>query len=112
MKNLKKPKIVTSPPGPKARKFIARDEAITSPSLTRTAPMVGVDELGVWVKDIDGNVFLDFSSGIAVTNVGHKHPKVVEAITENYKVSKEEALADVLGFVDQMKGLGVGASHD
>jgi 4-aminobutyrate aminotransferase len=32
------------------------------------------------VKDIDGNIFLDFSSGIAVTNVGHKHPKIVEAV--------------------------------
>jgi len=69
-----------SPPGPKAQGFITRDNAVTTPSLTRTAPLVGVEEEGVWVKDIDGNVFLDFSSGIAVTNIGHKHPKVVEAI--------------------------------
>lgn len=77
---MKKPKIVTKPPGPKARAFIERDHAVTSPSLTRTGPLVGVEEEGVWVKDIDGNVFLDFSSGIAVTNIGHRHPKVVEAI--------------------------------
>jgi hypothetical protein len=38
--------------------------------------------------------------------------KVVEALTETYDVGSEEALADVLGFVDQMKELGVGASHD
>jgi 4-aminobutyrate aminotransferase len=80
LKNLKRPKIVVSPPGPKAKAFIERDQAVTSPSLTRTAPLVGVEEEGVWVKDIDGNIFLDFSSGIAVTNVGHKHPQVVEAI--------------------------------
>ncbi len=80
MEKVKRPKIVVTPPGPKARKFIERDRAVTSPSLTRTAPMVGVEEDGVWVKDIDGNVFLDFSSGIAVTNIGHRHPKVVEAI--------------------------------
>jgi len=77
---MKKPKIVAKPPGPKARAFIDRDRAVTSPSLTRTGPLVGVEEEGVWVKDIDGNVFLDFSSGIAVTNIGHRHPKVVEAI--------------------------------
>lgn len=77
---VKEPKIVVKPPGPKARAFIERDHAVTSPSLTRTAPLVGVEEDGVWVKDIDGNVFLDFSSGIGVTNVGHRHPKVVEAI--------------------------------
>ncbi len=80
MGEIKKPKIVTTPPGPKARAFIERDNAVTSPSLTRTAPLVGVEADGVWVKDIDGNVFLDLSSGIAVTNVGHRHPKVVEAI--------------------------------
>jgi 4-aminobutyrate aminotransferase len=74
------PKIAVKPPGPKARAFIERDHAVTSPSLTRTAPLVGVEADGVWVKDIDGNIFLDFSSGIAVTNVGHRHPKVVEAI--------------------------------
>jgi 4-aminobutyrate aminotransferase len=78
--DVKEPKIVVRPPGPKAREFIARDHAVTSPSLTRTAPLVGMEEDGVWIKDVDGNVFLDFSSGIAVTNVGHRHPKVVEAI--------------------------------
>jgi 4-aminobutyrate aminotransferase len=80
MEEVEKPKIVVEPPGPKAREFIERDHRVTSPSLLRTAPLVGVEEEGVWIKDIDGNVFLDFSSGIAVTNVGHRHPKVVESI--------------------------------
>ena len=80
MGEIRKPKIITTPPGPKARALIKRDHAVISPSLTRTAPLVGAEADGVWVKDIDGNVFLDFSSGIAVTNVGHRHPKVVEAI--------------------------------
>ncbi|MEM3519315.1 MAG: acetyl ornithine aminotransferase family protein [Candidatus Hadarchaeales archaeon] len=80
MEKVERPKIVVRPPGPKAKEFIARDHRITSPSLTRTAPLVGVEEEGVWIKDIDGNIFLDFGSGIAVTNIGHKHPKVVEAI--------------------------------
>lgn len=80
MEKTRKPKIVVTPPGPKAREFIERDHVATSPSLTRTAPLVGVEAGGVWVKDTDGNIFLDFSSGIAVTNIGHRHPKVVEAI--------------------------------
>jgi len=75
-----KPKIIVEPPGPKAREIIKRDEKITSPSLTRTAPLVGVKSEGVWVEDIDGNVYLDFGSGIAVSNVGHSNKKVVEAI--------------------------------
>ena len=75
-----KPKIIVDPPGPKARDVIKRDEKLTSPSLTRTAPLVGVKAEGVWVEDIDGNVYLDFGSGIAVVNIGHSHKKVVEAI--------------------------------
>jgi len=74
------PKIVTSLPGPKAQGVIKRDLAMLSPSLTRTAPLVGVRAEGVYVEDIDGNVFLDFGSGIGVTGVGHRHPKVIEAV--------------------------------
>ena len=32
------------------------------------------------IEDLDGNRFLDFTSGIAVTAAGHCHPKVVAAI--------------------------------
>ena len=31
------------------------------------------------IEDMDGNRFLDFTAGIAVTNVGHSHPRVVAA---------------------------------
>lgn len=77
-----KPKIVVSPPGPRARSLIERDNEMFSPSLTRTAPLVGVEAEGMWVKDIDGNVYLDFGSGIATVNVGHRHPSVMQAIKE------------------------------
>ncbi len=74
--------IVVPPPGPKALEWIKRDEALLSTSLTRTAPLVPAETGYVWVRDVDGNVFLDFGSGIAVTNVGHRHPRVVKAIKE------------------------------
>ncbi len=35
---------------------------------------------GSWVTDVEGRRFLDFGSGIAVTNVGHRHPRVVAAL--------------------------------
>ena len=82
MSSLNKPKIVVSPPGPMAKSIIERDNQILSPSLTRTAPLVGVEAEGVWVKDVDGNVYLDFGSGIAVVNVGHRHHEVIKAIKE------------------------------
>ena len=76
------PKIVTPPPGPKAREWIARDGRALSPSLSRTSPLVGVRGEGVFVEDADGNVFLDFGSGIAVNSLGHRHPAVIAAIKE------------------------------
>ncbi len=74
------PKIVTPPPGPRAQEWIARDTASLSPSLSRTSPLVGVRGEGVFVEDVDGNVFLDFGSGIAVNSLGHRHPDVIAAI--------------------------------
>ena len=37
---------------------------------------------GVFIEDVDGNVYIDFSSGVGVMNVGHHHPEVVGAIKE------------------------------
>lgn len=74
-----RPNIVTELPGPKAQAFIDRDEAVLSPSLPREYPLVIDRGRGVMIEDSDGNSFLDFTSGIAVCNTGHCHPKVVEA---------------------------------
>jgi len=76
------PHIVTEIPGPKARAHIAFDERWTSPSLPRAYPIVPVRGEGLTVEDIDGNLFLDFAAGIAVTSTGHSHPAVVGAIKE------------------------------
>jgi 4-aminobutyrate aminotransferase len=74
------PKILVEPPGPKAKEIISRDAKIFSPSLTKTSDLVGYKAEGVYVEDPDGNVFLDFGSGIAVVGVGHRNPEVVAAI--------------------------------
>ncbi len=74
------PHLVTELPGPKARAHVAFDESITSPSLPRAYPIVPVRGDGVSVEDIDGNVFLDFAAGIAVSSTGHGHPEVLRAI--------------------------------
>ena len=76
------PDIVTEIPGPKARAHVAYDETWTSPSLPRAYPIVPVRAEGLTVEDIDGNLFLDFAAGIAVTSTGHAHPDVVAAIAE------------------------------
>ena len=75
------PDIVTEIPGPRARAHVAYDESWTSPSLPRAYPIVPIRGEGATVEDIDGNLFLDFAAGIAVTSTGHAHPDVVAAIT-------------------------------
>jgi 4-aminobutyrate aminotransferase len=74
--------IRTELPGPKARALIERDRLVGSPSLVRDNPFVMSHGRGAEVWDVDGNRFLDFTSGIAVCNTGHAHPKVVQAIRE------------------------------
>ncbi len=77
---MKSPLIKTTLPGPKAKKFIKLDKNYVSPSYTRMYPLVVKKAKGLWVHDVDDNVFLDFTAGIAVCATGHCHPKVVEAI--------------------------------
>ncbi|MEL7474756.1 MAG: acetyl ornithine aminotransferase family protein [Cyanobacteria bacterium J06555_12] len=76
------PRLVTPLPGPRARESIARDRAVSSPSYTRAYPLVIARAQDCSVEDVDGNVFLDMTAGIAVTATGHAHPQVVEAIQQ------------------------------
>ncbi|MEM1875111.1 MAG: aminotransferase class III-fold pyridoxal phosphate-dependent enzyme, partial [Candidatus Hadarchaeales archaeon] len=80
-----KPKIVTPIPGPKARKMVERDQKIMSPSYTRAEPIVAVEGKGCYVKDVDGNILLDFSSGMFVLNYGYSHPKLIRAVEKQLK---------------------------
>ncbi|MFB3922001.1 MAG: acetyl ornithine aminotransferase family protein [Terriglobia bacterium] len=74
------PRIKTPPPGPEAQRVLALDRQFVSPSYTRDYPLVARRGEGMMVEDVDGNVFLDFSAGIAVVSTGHCHPDVVRAI--------------------------------
>src|SRR6201986_3024312 len=74
------PKLVTPLPGPNAKRIVEEDDRLISPSYTRSYPMVAKRGRGVRVEDVDGNEFLDFAAGIAVTSTGHCHPEVVAAI--------------------------------
>lgn len=72
-------KILTDPPGPKGKRIIDKTATYVSPSFSRALPLVVESAHGVLVKDVDGNQFIDFSSGIAVLNTGSTHSAVVEA---------------------------------
>jgi 4-aminobutyrate aminotransferase len=74
------PKIVVPPPGPKARAVVERDAAWTASCYIKEYPLVVNRGQGVMVEDLDGNRFLDFMAGIAVSSTGYGHPQVVAAV--------------------------------
>jgi 4-aminobutyrate aminotransferase len=76
------PKLKTTLPGPNAQRIVADDDRLMSPSYTRSYPLVAKTGRGLRVTDVDGNEFLDFAAGIAVTSTGHCHPEVVKAIQD------------------------------
>jgi len=57
-------------------------EHLISPVWPRYTPIVAERAEGAYIYDRDGTRYLDFTCGIGVTNTGHCHPKVVEAIRE------------------------------
>ncbi|MDY3561622.1 acetyl ornithine aminotransferase family protein [Gemmata sp. JC673] len=76
------PDIRTPLPGPNGAELLARDRRYVSPSYTPMYPLFVERASGCVVQDVDGNLFLDFTAGIAVTNTGHCHPEVVAAIQD------------------------------
>ncbi|HEV8595505.1 MAG TPA: aminotransferase class III-fold pyridoxal phosphate-dependent enzyme, partial [Thermoplasmata archaeon] len=77
----KVPDIKVTPPGPKARKVLARDDRWLA-TATKSSPLVVKRASGSVVEDVDGNTYIDFTCGVSVTNVGHVHPKVTAAIEQ------------------------------
>lgn len=76
-----RPQIKTNLPGPKAKEIIAADSQFVTPSYPRPSfKLVAERGEGVWVHDVDGNIFLDCNAGVAVCSTGHCHPEVVAAI--------------------------------
>ncbi|HKG15200.1 MAG TPA: acetyl ornithine aminotransferase family protein [Pyrinomonadaceae bacterium] len=79
----KRPEIRTELPGPAAREIIEADARWVTPSYPRPDYKLVVRRAeGVWLEDVDGNIFLDCNAGVAVCNTGHCHPEVVRAIQE------------------------------
>jgi len=75
-----------NPPGPKALEWLERDKKVLAPyNRSFYYPFVAESGEGCIVRDVDGNEYIDFNSSIAVTNVGHCHPKVVQAVSEQVR---------------------------
>ncbi|HEV7373489.1 MAG TPA: acetyl ornithine aminotransferase family protein [Pyrinomonadaceae bacterium] len=79
----RRPEIKTALPGPKGAEIVAADHQYVTPSYPRPSfKLVAERAEGVWVEDVDGNIFLDCNAGVAVCSTGHCHPEIVRAIQE------------------------------
>src|SRR5215203_3368566 len=69
----------TEVPGPRSKEIIERKERVIAGPLSLVHPIVTADASGATLTDVDGNTFIDFTGGVGCLNVGHSHPRVVEA---------------------------------
>ena len=73
--------IRTKLPGPNAAQYLEKEKKFVSPSSTKGYPLVVKSAKGMAVTDVDYNIFLDFTAGVAVCNTGHNHDQVISSIT-------------------------------
>ena len=73
-------KMVTDVPGPRSKEFIERWQKVEADSTGYQAAVVWDEGHGATVTDVDGNTYLDWTSGVLVANVGHAHPHLVKAV--------------------------------
>jgi len=71
----------TEIPGPRSRQILEREWNAVAHPLIVHGPIVAASASGATITDVDGNTFLDFVGGVGVLNVGHGHPRVLEAVT-------------------------------
>ncbi len=69
----------TEVPGPRSREILERKARVVADPLSIYAPVVIAEAQGATITDVDGNTFLDFTGGVGCLNVGHSHPRVIEA---------------------------------
>ena len=72
----------TAIPGPRSKEILDRKERVVADPLSIYLPVVIARGEGATLTDVDGNTFLDFTGGVGCLNVGHAHPRVVDAVQE------------------------------
>jgi 4-aminobutyrate aminotransferase / (S)-3-amino-2-methylpropionate transaminase / 5-aminovalerate transaminase len=72
----------TEIPGPRSREILARKERVIADPLSIYLPVVIEEGRGATLTDVDGNTFIDFTGGVGCLNIGHSHPRLIEAAQE------------------------------
>jgi 4-aminobutyrate aminotransferase/(S)-3-amino-2-methylpropionate transaminase len=72
----------TEIPGPRSREILERKDRVIARPLSIFLPIVIEEARGATLTDVDGNTFIDFTGGVGCLNVGHSHPRLIEAAQE------------------------------
>jgi 4-aminobutyrate aminotransferase / (S)-3-amino-2-methylpropionate transaminase / 5-aminovalerate transaminase len=72
----------TAIPGPRSKEILERKDRVIADPLSIFLPVVIDRGEGATLTDVDGNTFIDFTGGVGCLNVGHAHPRVVDAVQE------------------------------
>ncbi|MDQ3992575.1 MAG: 4-aminobutyrate--2-oxoglutarate transaminase [Actinomycetota bacterium] len=72
----------TAVPGPRSIELLERKRRVVANAKAISLPVAAAEARGATITDVDGNVFIDFTGGVGCVNVGHAHPRVVEAARE------------------------------
>ena len=72
----------TAIPGPRSKEILDRKDRVIADPLSIFLPVVIEQGNGASLTDVDGNTFIDFTGGVGCLNVGHAHPRVVDAVQE------------------------------
>jgi 4-aminobutyrate aminotransferase-like enzyme len=91
------PHLVTRVPGPQSRALADRLRRVESRNVTALEPQPPIfwqQARGANVRDVDGNIYIDLTSGFGVANAGHSNPAVTSAIADQSK-QLSHALGDV-----------------
>jgi len=78
----KVPRIVTPPPGPKSRALMETRNDLVPPGVYLYQPVTIIESKGAVMRDVDGNTYIDFTSGIGVTSLGHCVDEIVKTISD------------------------------
>ena len=80
------PRIVVPPPGPRSRELSTDLRELEAPGVNTIQAgepsILWQEARGANVRDVDGNIYIDLTSGFGVAAVGHRHSKVVEAVRQ------------------------------
>src|SRR5438105_2082512 len=76
------PDVKSQIPGPRSREYLEMSRRYEPRSMSEQVPVVWDHAEGAVVWDVDGNSFIDFTSGVLVTNVGHSHPEHSAAVAD------------------------------